>query len=132
MMSSETSPSLLWPEEAERSVLGSILAAACVSIDCGRRVLGEAQAAGLAEHHFWLQSHGGLFRVLCGIAAQGLPLDPVSVAAELDADHADPLLISRLRVLAHEVTAITSCRRHASIVVEAAIRREIARSANHG
>jgi replicative DNA helicase len=59
------------------------------------------------------------------LADNGLPVDPVSVAAELDRDHADPPVVSKLRVLAHELAPFTAIERYASIVRDGAERREI-------
>lgn len=51
---------------------------------------------------------------------EGLPLDPVSVAAALDRDGADLAAYGRLTVLSHETGCFTPAARWATIVVEAA------------
>lgn len=118
-----------WPEEAERSVLAAILAAACVDVELGHRVLRRARATGLHPAHFWLASHGRLFEALIRLEQAGQPLDPVSLAAELDRDHADPTIVSRLRVLAHEHAPSAAVARYSEIVRDAAEAREIAERA---
>lgn len=115
----------LWPEEAERSVLGCILSAASYSADAGHRVLRRVVAAGLDPEHFYLAAHGELYAALIQMADASVPIDPVSVAAWIDEHHEDPRLIGRLRLLALEVPAIGTSDRYARIVVDAAIRREI-------
>ena len=113
------------PVEAERAVLGAILCAACLDVDAGHRVLRRVQVVGLDPDHFALASHSALFEVLIVLAGAGEPLDPISVAAEIDARHEDPRLLDRLYVLAHEVAVISGAERYARIVVEAALRREV-------
>lgn len=115
----------LAPIEAERAVLGVILRAACLEVDTGHRALRRVRAAGLDPEHFALASHRALFELLVVLADAGEPLDPVSVAAEIDARHDDPRLIARLYVLAHEVPVVSAAERYARIVIEAALRREI-------
>ena len=115
----------LWPEEAERAVLSAILGAACVDADAGLRVLRKAKATGLTGSMFGLASYGVIFDTMVRLEADGLPIDPVSLAAELDREHADPHVVSRLRILAHELAPFTAVARFASIVRDAAERREI-------
>lgn len=115
----------LLPLDAERSVLGAVLCAACWDVAAGHRVLRRVQAVGLDPEHFCLGSHGALFGVLVSMADAGLPLDPVSVAAALDERHEDPHVLQRLRVLAAEVVVTSAAEHHATIVIEAALRREI-------
>ena len=115
----------LWPEEAERGTLSAILGAGCVDADAGLRVLRKARATGLHPTHFAVAAYGHIYAAMLKLADDGLPVDPVSVAAELDHDHADQLVVSRLRVLAHELAPFTAIGRYASIVVQAAERREI-------
>lgn len=115
----------LWPEEAERGVLSAILGAGCLDADAGVRVLRRAVAAGLDPSHFGCASYGVVFALMIRLADDGLPVDPVSVAAELDRDHADPHVVARLRVLAHELAPFNAIERYAGIVAEAAGRREI-------
>ncbi len=114
-----------WPSEAEESVLAAILSAACYSADAGHRVFRRAEAAGLDPAHFGSASYLILFSTLQRMADAQIPLDPVSVAAELDRDHADAHVVHRLRVLAVSVTAFNAVERHAEIVIEAAARREL-------
>lgn len=114
-----------WPEEAERGVLSAILGAACVDVDAGLRVLRKARATGLHPTDFGLASYGVIYEAMVRLADDGLPVDPVSVAAELDRDHCDPRAVSKLRVLAAELAPFTAIARYAHIVVSAAERREI-------
>lgn len=115
----------LWPEEAARSVLGAILQAASYSADAGHRIYRRVQSAGLDPEHFCLESYGELYRVMGRMVDAGIPIDAVSVAAELDREHTDVRVVQRLNVLAHEVTSFETCERHAQIVIDAAVRREI-------
>ena len=115
----------LWPEEAERGVLSAILGAGCVDVDAGPRVLRRARATGLHPSHFGLASYGFIYEAMLRLEQDGLPVDPVSVAAELDRDHADPLIVSKLRVLAHELALFTATERYAEIVRTGSERREI-------
>jgi replicative DNA helicase len=114
-----------WAEDAERAVLGCVLAAAALDADAGFRVLRRVQTAGLDAEHFALAAHEALFRLMERMADEGLPIDAVSVAAEVDATHEDPRLVARLRTLACEVPAISACERYAAIVTDATVRREI-------
>jgi replicative DNA helicase len=59
------------------------------------------------------------------LADDGLPVDPVSVAAELDRDHEDPRAVARLHVLARELAPFSAIERYADLVVHAAGRREL-------
>jgi len=114
----------LWPEEAERATLSAILGAACVDADAGLRVLRRARSAGLAPSDFGLASYGVIFAAMIRLAEDGLPVDPVSVAAELDRDHEDERVVSRLHILACELAPFTAVERYASIVTRAAGRRD--------
>ena len=111
--------------EAERSALGCVLAAAALDADAGHRVLRRLLAAGLDQEHFSIASHAELYRLLIQMMEDGIPIDAVSVAAEIDRNHADPRLIARLRILAHEVPAIGAAERYARIVADAALTREL-------
>jgi len=115
----------LWPEEAERGTLSAILGAACLDADAGLRVLRRALDVGLHPSCFGLESYSVIFRTMIALADAGLPIDPVSLAAELDRNHEDPRAVSRLRILAAELAPFNSVERHASIVVTASERREI-------
>lgn len=115
----------LWPSEAEESVLGCVLCAACWDVDAGLRVVCRVRAVGLRPCHFWLTSHAQVFEAMLRLADADLPVDPISVAAELDREHADPYVVSRLRILAHTVAVVSAAERHARIVLDAAERREI-------
>lgn len=114
-----------WPAEAEQAVLGAILSAASYSADAGHRIYRRAEAVGLDPAHFGAVSHLILYATIGRMVDAGLPVDAVSLAAELDRDHADPHIIGRLRVLAASVPAFNTIDRHARIVVDAATRREI-------
>ena len=115
----------LWRQEAALAVLGCILSAGSYSADAGVRVAKRVHAAGLDPEHFFIESEGELYRTILRLADQGLPVDAISVAAELDRDHADPRLIAKLNILAREVPAIGAADRYARIVTDAATRREI-------
>lgn len=114
-----------WPAEAEESVLGAILSAASYSADAGHKVFRRAEAAGLDAGHFGTASHLILFSTIQRMVDANVPVDAVSVAAELDRDHADPHVVQRLRVLAASVPAFNTVDHHARIVVDAASRREL-------
>ncbi len=114
-----------WPSEAEESVIAAILSAACLSADAGHKVYRRAEAAGLDPAHFGSASYVVLYSTIGRMVEANVPVDPVSVAAELDRDHADAHVIHRLRVLAASVTAFNAVERHAQIVVESAARREL-------
>ena len=117
--------SRLWPSEAEESVLAAILSAACYSADAGHRAYHRAEAAGLDAAHFGAASNLVLFATIGRMVDAGVPVDPVSLAAELDRDHADSHIIGRFRVLAASVTCFGAIEHHSRIVVEAAARREL-------
>jgi len=115
----------LFPVEAEEEVLGSILSAASYSADAGHRIYRRAEASGLDPAHFGAASFVVLYATLGRMVEANIPIDAVSVAAELDRDHADPHVIQRLRVLAASVPAFNCIERHAEIVIDASVRREI-------
>jgi replicative DNA helicase len=117
--------SRIWPEEGERGTLGAVLGAGCVDADAGLRVLRRARATGLHPSHFGLAAYGAIYAAMLKLAEDGLPVDPVSVAAELDREHVDPWIVSKLRVLAHELAPFTAIERYAAIVRDAAEQREI-------
>jgi replicative DNA helicase len=114
----------LWPEDAERAVLGAILGAACVDADAGLRTLRTATATGLHPSDFGLASYSAIYEAMLRLEADGLPVDPVSLGAELDRDHADPRAIARLHVLARELYPFSAIQRYAAIVVDSSGRRE--------
>lgn len=115
----------LFPVEAESEVLGAILSAASYSADAGHKIYRRAEATGLDPAHFGAGSFLVIYATIGRLADAGIPVDAVSIAAELDRDHADPHVIQRLRVLATSVPAFNCIERHASIVIDASIRREI-------
>jgi replicative DNA helicase len=115
----------LWPKEAAVYVLGAILVAGSWSVEAGHRMVRRVQAVGLDPEHFYLESEGALFRTMVRMVDDSLPVDGVSVAAELDRNHADPHVIARLQILAHEVPVASAAERYAQIVIDAATRREI-------
>jgi replicative DNA helicase len=114
----------LWPEEAERAVIAAILGAACIDADAGLRTLRKARATGLHPTDFGRASCGVIFEAMLRLEQDGLPVDPVSVAAELDRDHTDPTAVASLHILARELAPFTAVERYASILVDAAGRRE--------
>lgn len=115
----------LFPAEAEESVLGAILLAASYSADAGHRIYRRAEAAGLDAGHFGAGSNVMLYGTIARMVDAGVPVDAVSLAAELDRDHADPHITGRLHVLARSVTCFNTIEHHAAIVIEAAARREL-------
>jgi len=115
----------LWPEEAERATLSAILGAACLDAAAGHRVLRRALSTGLHRSDFGIASHGAIFEAMIRLAEDGLPVDPISVAAELDRDHEDARAVSRLHVLACELAPFSAIERYGAIVVRAAGRREL-------
>jgi replicative DNA helicase len=112
--------------DAERSVLGAVLAAGSLDVEAGHRTLERIIATGLDPEDFFLRSHGTLYAALIDMHHRGHPLDPVSVAYELEREGADPHALGRLRVLAHEVHAITPAPRWAEIVAKAGRERRAA------
>jgi replicative DNA helicase len=113
-----------WPEECERAVLTAILFAGCIDADAGLRVLRKARARGLHPSDFGLASYGVIYEAMIRLEQDGLPVDPISVAAELDRDHSDPRAVARLHVLAREHAVFTAIERYADLVVAARGRRE--------
>lgn len=111
------------PLEAEQSVLGAILCAGSLDVAAGHKTLDRVLAVGLDPVHFFLASDAQLYAVLIDMRERELPLDPVSVAAELDETHADPRALGRLQVLARTAPAFTPAPRWAEIVRTAGMRR---------
>jgi replicative DNA helicase len=95
----------LWPEEAERNVLGAILCAASWPPDAGHKVTRHIQATGLDLEHFWLASHGVLYRTIVRMVNDSQPVDAVSVAAELDRGE---LSRTAIRDLSHGIGEATT------------------------
>ena len=115
--------SRIWPEEAERGVLSAILGAACVDADAGLRVLRRARAVGLHPVDFGLASYGHIYEAMCRLADDGLPVDPVSLASELDRNHENARTVAKLHTLAAELAPFNTIERYAAIVVEAREKR---------
>lgn len=113
----------------ERDVLGAILNAASIDEHAGRRTMERAMRAGLAADDFYYTSLGALYALLVELQRQRKPLDPLSVAIELEAEvhrrleglaaYAD-LDIDRVRghltELAHEVTNFSTIAHKAAVV----------------
>jgi replicative DNA helicase len=114
----------LWPEEVERGLLSSIIGAACVDCDAGLRQVRKARARGLHPSDFGLASYGVIFEAMLRFEHDGLPIDPISLAAELDRGHVDPRAGSRLHILAREFAPFGVVERYADLIVQAAGRRE--------
>jgi replicative DNA helicase len=112
--------------DAERSVIGAVLAAASLDVDAGHRTLKRIIATGLDPNDFYVASLGNLYAWLVALHERGLPLDPVSVAYELERDGAEASVVGRLWALAHEVHAITPASRWAEIVARAGRSRRAA------
>jgi replicative DNA helicase len=96
-----------------------VLAAGSLDVDAGHRTLEKIIATGLDPNDFYLASLGQLYAQLVDLHHRGYPLDPVSVAYELEQTGAEADVFGRLRVLAHEITAITPAARWAEIVSKA-------------
>ena len=111
--------------DAERSLLGAVLAAGSLDVEAGFRTLDKIIETGLDEDDFYVASFGTLYAALVELRGRGIPLDPVSVAYELE-QGAEPDVVGRLQVLAHEITAITPAARWAEIVAQAGRRRRAA------
>jgi len=112
--------------DAERSVLGAVLAAGSLDVGAGHRTLDRIIATGLDPNNYYVASLGQLYAHLIEFHYRGHPLDPVSVAYELERDGAEPDVIGRLHQLAHEVTAISPVARWAEIVAKAGRERRAA------
>jgi replicative DNA helicase len=108
--------------DAERGVIGAIIAAASLDVGAGHRVLDRVVATGLDPNDFYVASFGALYARLVAMRERELPLDPVSVAYELEREGAEPVVVARLHQLAYEVAAISPAPRWAAIVVESARR----------
>ncbi len=112
--------------DAERSVLGGVLAAGSLDVEAGHRVLEKIIATGLDPNDFYVASLGNLYAALVELHHRGHPLDPVSVAYELEQLGAESSVLGRLHQLAHEITAITPAKRWAEIVAKAGRTRRAA------
>ncbi len=112
--------------DAERSVLGAVLAAGSLDGEAGHRVLEKIIATGLDPNDFYVASLGNLYAALVELHHRGHPLDPVSVAYELEQLGAESSVLGRLHQLAHEITAITPAKRWAEIVAKAGRTRRAA------
>ena len=123
-------PSFTGDVVPERDVLACVLSASLISSGAGRRVLARARGTGLEPHYFYYASLGGLYDVMCDLADSGDPVDPISIAAEIDRRATDALplvhgyvdvdqLRARLHLLAHEVTAFGVVEHRARLVVAA-------------
>lgn len=125
--------------DAERDVLGAILSGGSYGV--GGKILDRALAEGLRPYDFYRPTNGLLFALLIDLDGRGIPLDPVSVAAELEARGREQLgalagldfvyvdlglARARLESLAHEATGFSNVEHHARLVREAADRRRAA------
>ena len=113
-------------EAAEFGVLGAVLSAASYDLEAGFRVVDRVVATGLDPIDFYYPANGILFGVLVDRREHGRPVDPVSVASELEQRDAEPHVLGRLHRLAYEVTNFSSAAHWAEIVVVAARRRRAA------
>jgi replicative DNA helicase len=109
--------------DAERSVVGAIICAACLDLDAGHRVLDTVYATGLEPHDFALDSLGKLYAAIVKQRVAGLPLDPVSLADALDQDGGPIHERARLEQLAHEAIGFTQAKHWAHIVLRDSRRR---------
>jgi replicative DNA helicase len=103
-----------------------VLAAGSLDVEAGHRTLERVVATGLAAEDFYLASLGTLYAAVVELHRRGHPLDPVSVAYELEAQGAEADVLGRLQALAHEVHAITPAARWAEIVAKAGRERRVA------
>ena len=111
---------------AERSVLGAVLAAGSLDVEAGHRTLERIVAIGLDPNDFYVGSLGRLYAALIEFHHRGHPLDPVSVAYELEESGAAADVLGRLHALAHDVHAISPAARWAEIVAKAGRNRRVA------
>ena len=109
--------------DAERSVVGAIISAACLDLQAGHRVLDTVYATGLEPHDFALQSLGKLYAAIVKQRVAGLPLDPVSLADALEQDGGPIHARARLEQLAHEAIGFTQAKHWANIVLRDSRRR---------
>ena len=109
--------------DAERSVVGAIICAACLDLDAGHRVLDTVYATGLEPADFALGSLGKLYAAIVKQRVAGLPLDPVSLADALDEDGGPIHERARLEQLAHETVGFTQAKHWAHIVLRDSRRR---------
>lgn len=105
---------------AEEDVLGAILSAASYDVEAGHRTLDRVAATGLEPDDFYKRSLGALYGRLVTMRSLRLPLDPVSVSAELERAGAEPRVLGLLHGLAHQVVAFSPAVRWASIVHDSA------------
>ena len=110
-------------EDAERSVVGAIISAACLDVDTGHRVLDTVYATGLEPNDFALQSLGKLYSAIVKQRVAGLPLDPVSLADALEQAGGPIHERARLEQLAHETVGFTQAKHWAHIVLRDSRRR---------
>lgn len=127
---------------AEESVLGAILNAGAYSPVAGKRIVDRVRQTGLVADDFWIPSHSALYGILVRRADARLPLDAVSIAAEIEEQAFRALgslaelalthsvnvevLRGRLECFAAGITAFSNVAHHAAIVVRNARRREAA------
>jgi replicative DNA helicase len=110
--------------DAEESLLGALLTAG-VDGASGHARIAEVVAM-LEPEHFYRRERGGLvFASIARLHVAGHPIDPISVAAEIEACGELERVGGRGRI--HELAAIaptwTNARHHAGLVLEAARRR---------
>lgn len=111
--------------DAEASVLGGIIRAACLDQAAGFRIVDRLFAIGLEPDDFALPSHANLYGTIVRLRVAGLPVDPITLADELERSGAEPGVRGRLERIAHETTAFGNCEHHGRIVMrEARLRRD--------
>jgi replicative DNA helicase len=108
---------------AEEDVLGAILSAASYDVAAGHRLLDRVLATGLVEADFYRPSLGHLFAQLRAMRSVEMPLDPVSVAYELERAGAEPHVLALLHKLATQVTGLSPAGRWAGLVHQEAAER---------
>ncbi len=111
---------ILYDNAAEQAVLAAIL------LDQGTQALRTATAL-LHSRMFYLERHRVLYEAMQHLAARNVPIDPVTLRAELDRQLEQVGGMEYLGALIDVVPTTANIRYHAEIVREKAFRRDIAR-----
>lgn len=112
-----------WSPEAEQAVLGAILQ----TPDALGRITGQ----GLTATHFADPRHRAIWRAIEALTARGQSVDPITVFEQLkDAGQADAVGgLNYLVRIDQCVPSAANLARHASIVLDRAVRREVLEAA---
>jgi hypothetical protein len=127
--------------DAEERVLGALLSAGALGPEPGGATVRKVQETGLQASDFYRTSHGVIWKAIVSVDAQGKPIDPVSVVAELQKtgrlERADGAV--RVHELAVLSPAYANAPSHARLVIEKAHLRKqlqlgltLQRSAHNG